>query len=156
MWHLVKLASSVLMLWFLIACQGDPSSSSYVNGKPLQKDLAGWYEMDTEGLKVMEQRGVRYSAAPRLELRGDGTFSESSLTGTTDGVPFLTPSATGSWTLAQHQDWWGVDFRGDVATSQFNKFGAGFYHLIGPKPPFSLRMNLGDPDSGIGISFRHM
>jgi hypothetical protein len=127
----------------------------YPQSEPTVHDVAGIYLPDEATLKDIRERGHYPKADVSITLSSDGTFVCKNIPDwwlATDGKAsggFVTK--TGAWKTVKDQDWWAVGLEFN-ALHHFESQNLEIY-LVGAKPPFVVRIVMGDPDSGNVMDF---
>jgi hypothetical protein len=102
---------------------------------------------------VHDLAGTTYSKArPTITVGAEGAITMTDIpddwrdpSGSGKGV---LDQFVGTWQLAKHQDWWGLDIRrGEWGCS-------GCLMICGQAAPYRLVIRVGDPDAGVGYDFR--
>jgi hypothetical protein len=147
-----------LALVALTGCPGGGSlldSLDYPQTEPKPQDLVGVYRPTAATLKEIRERGHYAERDISITLSDDGTFTCTSIPDWWM-AEFGKPSGgfivrTGSWKPIREQEWWvvGLDFS---SPTHFNSPNTSIT-LVGAKPPYTLRIILGDPDQGEAMDF---
>jgi hypothetical protein len=145
------------LLGLLAACQPpNLDLADYPRSEPKLADVAGVYVLTADSLKEVRERGHYPAAATSITLASDGSL-------TCRNIPdwwLATPpgkfsggfvNATGKWQVAKQQQWWAVEVQ--VKKDSDPEVERTSFNLVGAKPPFALRLVLGDPDEGHGMDF---
>ena len=142
----------------LTACPGGGpllDTLDFPQVEPQTKDLVGVYLPDAATLKDIRERGHYSERAISISLSADGTFT---CTDIPDWWPdsFGKPSGgfitkTGHWKPIRERGYWVMGFDTSLG-ARFAVADASVY-LVGAKPPFILRLYLGDPDEGKVMQF---
>lgn len=141
-----------VMLLGTLACQYDPYTFSYTTVKPDVQFVIGSWVATEDTLRSLAH-GPYESAHPSIMVHDDGTIEMKDIPDTWRS-PFGEGSGkveefTGKWKLYKHQDsWWGLQL------TEADWGCSGCLMLVGSKPPYTLVIRYGDPDSGDGYEFR--
>jgi hypothetical protein len=137
------------------SCQYDPFAHEYTRARPASAaTIVGTYALDRESIKMLKRNYNVTAPRSLLQLRNGGTFelreipncwrSDAKCTSRTE-------SATGTWELAKHQEWWEIRLRCRTINGTATDYGVGAM-LRGERPPYVLHFVVGDPDSGEGLA----
>jgi hypothetical protein len=142
----------------LTACPGGGTlldTFDFPQVEPQTKDLVGVYLPDAATLKDIRERGHYPNADTSISLLADGTFECINIPDWwlaefgKSSRGFITK--TGSWKPIHEHGYWVMGFD----TSSRTRFAVADTSacLVGAKPPFILRIYLGDPDEGKVMQF---
>jgi hypothetical protein len=142
----------------LTACPGGGTlldTLDFPQVEPQAKDLVGLYLPDAATLRDIRERGHYPGRAISISLSADGTFACTNIPdwwAAAFGKPsggFITKN--GSWKPVRQQDRWVVGLDSSSRT-RFTIADTSLF-LVGAKPPFILRIYLGDSDEGKVMQF---
>jgi len=147
-----------LCLLFTCGCCFDPFSCDYTKKKPASLSIIGTWVLDAESKRLMTTDGkYPQASSPRLILSTDGSFEITDVPdwcfeglGKSSGTLV---SATGTWSIEKHQEWWAVAFSTKTVKSQNTSVGGFEGMLRGEAEPYKINLTVGDPDEGRAMVF---
>jgi hypothetical protein len=155
---MLRVILCLLAVVTLTGCPGGGSmldSLDYPQTEPKSQDLVGFYVPNAATQKDIRERGHYPERDISIRLSADGTFTCTNIPdwwmasfGKSSGGLI---TKTGTWKPIRQQNWWvvGLDFS---SPTQFVSQNTSIF-LVGRKPPFVLRIILGDPDEGRVMDF---
>ena len=155
---MLRLTLCLLAVVTLAGCPGGGTlldSLDYLQTEPKSQDLVGVYRPNAASLKDIRERGHYPERDISIRLSADNTFTFTNIPDwwmASLGKPsggFITK--TGTWKPVQQREWWVVGL--DFSSQPHFTFPNTSIFLVGPKPPFTLRIILGDPDDGKAMDF---
>jgi len=89
-----------------------------------------------------------------FDLSSDGSFESGDLPDCSKEMACSgkLQDISGTWSLAQHQDWWAVRLLTSRIDGASADFGVGAILRL-DEPPYLIHFTIGDPDSGQTLAF---
>lgn len=148
--HNSKVAAMALVVLLLSGCLRGVDFSPRPTNKPAINDLSGVWVPDKATLKDMRERGgyditlqtkLILHANGNLELVNMPDWWESNFGESQRKLH----SYSGTWEIAKSGEYWELAIDSSIL---YTRFG-----LLGNKPPYTIEIGLGDPDSGDAMIF---
>ncbi len=149
----------VVVAFVFAGCQYDPFAPEFTTVKPVEDRLVGRYSPDTETRERLRSAlQIQVHPSCELVLNADHTFSATSLPRcwyppTTGDCSPGTANVSGDWSLRQRGKWWSVDLNAHLPPGGVMKTWNVPASVRGDRPPYTLHLTIGDPDSGNALAF---
>ena len=157
---------SVLLLsaFLLSACLREANPSNFTVVSPEPQDLTGTYTPTEHTIELLKASGKYPAAKSSITLGADGSVkivnvpdwwlsSFGEARGKFD-------NGTGSWTIDKNKSWWLVVANFPTTTASFTTASVpaqghvtAMMSLVGQKPPFTLQMNISDPNADLVMQY---
>ena len=160
------LRSSLLISTLLLsACLREANPSNYTTVPPEAKDLAGTYEPTEHTVELLKASGKYPAAKSSITLKDDGTVNIVNVPdwwlssfGEAKGK---FDNGTGTWTIDKNRNWWLIVANLPTTTASFTTSSipakghvTAMLSLVGQTPPFTLQMNISDPNADLIMQYQ--